>query len=588
MDAFAINLTVLGYLFAGMAHAAVLLWLLGHPSRNPMKRALCIWEAIGLLWHVCLGIAEIFPLNPDMTSFCGVSQALWGKSALALAQLTSAAVIAFVYSIIQRPRDRLFYFWIVYMGVLSLFVFIHPTAYADPKAIDLLGLVGSLAGFFFSLGLMIKTWSKDLEHHLRMRILFTIIGLGVPLVVYTTVVKVLPNFMPIDAATAEDYIIIVNGAWISSFVLIAAVRYGIVSLQLDEIAEDIFTNMADPVLLVNPHGNISRVNAGAIERFPTTFGQTPYPPLDDFIETEPTAAGAFETTPRDPEDEGLFACTLSRVERNREHLGSILIMRDVTREREVDRMKTEFTSTVSHELRTPLTSVLGFAKLIQKRFNNIVLPRFEPADKKEARAINKIGQNLEVIISEGNRLTNLINDVLDISKMEAGKTDWNMQSHALETVVDQAVAASTGLFARKPAVSLVQRHEDPLPTLEIDGDRVIQVLLNLISNAVKFTDAGAVTLHTRVEAQHVTLSVQDQGIGISVADQPKVFEKYKQVGDALTDRPKGTGLGLPISKEIVEHHGGRIWVESTLGQGSTFSFTLPLTDSPRPSTDHGP
>ena len=254
------------------------------------------------------------------------------------------------------------------------------------------------------------------------------------------------------------------------------------------------------------------------------------------------------------------------------------MMRDITREREVDRMKTEFTSTVSHELRTPLTSVLGFAKLIQKRFSTVVVPRFEPADKKEARAIKQIGQNLEVIISEGTRLTNLINDVLDISKMEAGKTDWNIKTQPLDAVIEQGVAASTGLFSRKPAVVLIEDHQSPLPTLPIDADRIIQVLLNLISNAVKFTDEGQVTLRSKTSGTTITISVIDQGIGIEPADQSKVFEKYKQVGDQLTDRPTGTGLGLPISKEIVEHHGGEIWVESVAGQGSTFSFTLPLSD----------
>jgi CheY-like chemotaxis protein len=109
-----------------------------------------------------------------------------------------------------------------------------------------------------------------------------------------------------------------------------------------------------------------------------------------------------------------------------------------------------------------------------------------------------------------------------------------------------------------------------------DRDKLIQVVINLISNAVKFTDQGSVTCRVRQRGQEVVVNVIDTGMGIAQEDYPKVFEKFKQVGDTLTNKPKGTGLGLPICKEIVEHHGGRIWVESEMGRGSTFSFTLPI------------
>jgi len=115
-----------------------------------------------------------------------------------------------------------------------------------------------------------------------------------------------------------------------------------------------------------------------------------------------------------------------------------------------------------------------------------------------------------------------------------------------------------------------------LPGVTGDRDRLIQVVINLISNAVKFTEAGSVTCSAARRGGEIIVSVTDTGVGIAPSDQPKVFERFKQVGDTLTDKPKGTGLGLPICREIVEHHGGRIWVESTLGKGSTFSFALPL------------
>jgi len=133
------------------------------------------------------------------------------------------------------------------------------------------------------------------------------------------------------------------------------------------------------------------------------------------------------------------------------------------------------------------------------------------------------------------------------------------------------------LFEAKK-LALVRKIEPDLPAIHGDQDRLIQVVINLISNAVKFTDAGSITCSVRRQDKEIVVSVTDSGIGIAPSDQPKVFEKFKQVGDTLTDKPKGTGLGLPICKEIVDYHGGHIWVESTPGLGSTFSFTIPIAE----------
>jgi len=241
---------------------------------------------------------------------------------------------------------------------------------------------------------------------------------------------------------------------------------------------------------------------------------------------------------------------------------------------EADAAKSAFLSTVSHELRTPLTSVLGFAKIIRKRLEERIFPHVVSDDRKVRQAIQQVGDNLNVVVSEGERLTKLIDDVLDLAKIEAGKLEWHMAPLTVPEILDRATAATSSLFEHK-GLKLIREVEDGLPPVIGDQDRLIQVVINLISNAVKFTDAGAVTCRATRRDGEIVVSVIDTGLGISAADQPKVFEKFKQVGDTLTDKPKGTGLGLPICKEIVEHHGGRIWVESETGKGSTFSFTLP-------------
>lgn len=254
-----------------------------------------------------------------------------------------------------------------------------------------------------------------------------------------------------------------------------------------------------------------------------------------------------------------------------------LSMDENIRLHELDEMKTEFLSTVSHELRTPLTSVLGFAKIIKKRLGDVILPLIPTGDKKVDRAAKQVKENLNIIISEGERLTTLINDVLDLAKMEAGRIDWIAEPVQVSEVIERATTAVTSLIEQK-GLSLLVEIEEGLPTATGDRDRLIQTVINLISNAVKFTTDGSVKCRAELVGNQIKISIIDTGIGIASKDLDKVFEKFKQIGDTLTDKPKGTGLGLPICKQIIEQHGGRLWVESELGRGSNFSFTLPVME----------
>jgi signal transduction histidine kinase/DNA-binding response OmpR family regulator len=279
-----------------------------------------------------------------------------------------------------------------------------------------------------------------------------------------------------------------------------------------------------------------------------------------------------------------------------EVLGVVTVLRDITHETEVDRMKTEFISMVSHELRTPLTSVLGFAKLIGKSFERDIAPKLASDDQRGQQAAGRIHENLDIIVSEAERLTRLINDVLDIAKMEAGKIEWHLSDVALGDVVQTAIA-TTSSQAEAKGLYIQATVEEGLPLVQADRDRMVQVLANLLSNAIKFTDQGGIEvrvlrLQVAVDGvvvpniggesgllpagRWVAVSVQDTGIGIPSDSIPEVFQKFKQLGDAMTNRPKGTGLGLAICREIIDHHSGRIWVQSTVGAGSTFTFVLPL------------
>jgi PAS domain S-box-containing protein len=240
--------------------------------------------------------------------------------------------------------------------------------------------------------------------------------------------------------------------------------------------------------------------------------------------------------------------------------------------KEVDKIKTDFISIISHELRTPLTSILGFAKIVKKRLNH--LRKKEEVSEKGVEGIDTSLENLSIIIQEGERLGNLINDVLDIAKMDAGKTDWKFRKLKIRDLIERAMDVTFAIMEEKGLCGIKNIQED-LPEIEGDFDRLLQVLINLISNAVKFSDMGSIKCEATLKQDFIEISISDQGIGIGEEDQENIFDKFKQVGDTLTNRPCGTGLGLPISRQIVEHHGGKIWAESVLGKGSAFFFTLP-------------
>ncbi len=250
--------------------------------------------------------------------------------------------------------------------------------------------------------------------------------------------------------------------------------------------------------------------------------------------------------------------------------------------RELDRVKSQLLSSVSHELRTPLTSVIGFTKIIQRDFRNTFAPLAQ-GDPKAQRQATRISNNLEIIANEGERLTRLINDVLDLAKIESGHVEWRDQICAVKDFVEQAAHAVSGEFSNRPAVRLEMRVDDPLPPVLADQDRLVQVLINLLNNASKFTVEGKVGIHALATPEGlVRVEVSDTGPGIPKENLNQVFDQFYQVvhSDTLRDKPKGTGLGLSICKQIVEHYHGRIWVESQVGQGSSFFVELP----PAPAT----
>ena len=237
------------------------------------------------------------------------------------------------------------------------------------------------------------------------------------------------------------------------------------------------------------------------------------------------------------------------------------------------RHKSEFLANMSHELRTPLNAILGFSEVLSERM-------FGEVNEKQA-------EYLQDILSSGRHLLSLINDILDLSKVEAGRLELELGRFHLPTALDNVLTLVRGR-AMRHEITLTQTVDERLGDIVADERKVKQILLNLLSNAVKFTpEGGRVGLSATAAEGVLTIAVTDTGVGIAPEDQAAIFEEFRQVGLDDARRQEGTGLGLTLAKKFVELHGGRIWLQSQVGQGSTFSFTLPIRLDQTGASDQG-
>jgi signal transduction histidine kinase/DNA-binding response OmpR family regulator len=245
--------------------------------------------------------------------------------------------------------------------------------------------------------------------------------------------------------------------------------------------------------------------------------------------------------------------------------------------REVDQLKSQFLANMSHELRTPLNSIIGFSRVILKGIDGPV------SDMQQ--------QDLTAIYNSGQHLLGLINDILDLARIEAGKMELNFEEVHLAEMATSVMSTAKGLVKEKP-IQLLQRIPANMPAVRGDTMRVRQVLLNLISNASKFTDEGSITVEALVQKGptgkiEALINVIDTGPGISVEDQKKLFQAFSQVDGSATRKSGGSGLGLSICANLVQLHGGRIGIHIGAGTGSTFWFTLPLYNQPQQEIPEG-
>jgi PAS domain S-box-containing protein len=253
--------------------------------------------------------------------------------------------------------------------------------------------------------------------------------------------------------------------------------------------------------------------------------------------------------------------TITMLKDQDQEVGLVTVLRDITKIKEIDRMKSEFVSVVSHELRTPLTSIKGYSSLL--------------LNEKVGKVNEQQKQCLAILNEESDRLANLINDVLDLSKMESGKMTLNQKMDSLEPIL-QKVVKNFEVAAKEKEISLTYKIANKIPEIPIDKDKIKQVLINLVSNAIKFTNnKGKVEITARAGQNYVRVYVKDNGRGIKKPELPRIFNKFYQIDPHMTRAQGGSGLGLVIAKEIIGLHHGLMDVKSEYGEGSEFIFLLP-------------
>ncbi|MBV71379.1 MAG: hypothetical protein CMH52_08510 [Myxococcales bacterium] len=356
--------------------------------------------------------------------------------------------------------------------------------------------------------------------------------------------------------------------------------------ESEAVFQNLFDAIEDPITVLGLNGEILQANRAARTMFGKRLvGQKCYRAfrMRDAVCDECPASLTYANKRSTVVEHRIFGNAITRINtypllgKNGEVKAILNHKRDVTNERQLEDLKASFLAAVSHELRTPLTSIIGFNKLNRRRMTRHLSSILETAPHKARVAFQQILDDMDIMVSEGERLGRLVNDILDLSKLEAGRMQLHMADVDIVKVINGSVAATSALWRAKE-LHMDCEFDFEVPAIWGDADRLAQVVVNLLSNATKFTAEGTIRVAVDIDEFAVTVSVSDTGRGIPPDQVNGIFEKFRQVDGISDGRPLGTGLGLPICRELINLHGGRIWVESTLGVGTAIKFTVMRAD----------
>lgn len=355
---------------------------------------------------------------------------------------------------------------------------------------------------------------------------------------------------------------------------IALKKYQTVSTAKKE-TEAVIRSIAEGLVVVDSQGNVVMMNPAAEKLLGVSQKEKSGRPLTEGVKdeqlislikshSEGSKGKEIELASSQAETKKVLRASSAVIENeNGLTVGMVSVLSDITKQKELDGLKSSFVANVSHELRTPLVAM-------DKSISLILNKDAGPLTETQEQFLSVAQRNLK-------RLGNLINDLLDLSKLEAGKIEMRRESASIEKIISESVEALNA-WAKAKSIEIVKNIASGLPPILVDPGRIIQVLNNLIGNAIKFTPHnGVITIEAGLsrDGKWLEASVRDTGEGIAKEDLPKIFDKFYQAsGERVTADISGTGIGLSIAKEIVEMHGGKIWVESEKGRGAKFSFTL--------------
>jgi PAS domain S-box-containing protein len=377
------------------------------------------------------------------------------------------------------------------------------------------------------------------------------------------------------------------------------IRYRFMDITPAVAARQIIDTMNDALIILDPNGVVRLVNRATCDLFGLreqdlvgkppdagTVGKSAFvQKLDSIARNRTVRNQEVDYQPQEGEHHVLNVSSSIMRNPESEPLATVCVMNDITdrkhaeEEREkliarlqsanrqleaMDQMKSDFVSMVSHEIRTPLTTIKAFVELLIMK----------PGTSEQRKAAI-----LRTINDETDRLTRLVSDLLDLARIEAGSLKWHSNEVAIDEIISTVAAGMRPLFENK-GLRLTTAFHAPHPVLHGDHDRLVQVITNILSNAVKFTPTGgAIHIDVRRETvprAQIVVEITDTGIGIPAQDLEAIFEKFHRSADGRAGGIEGTGLGLAIARQIIEHHGGKIWATNAGEQGSTFTFTLPL------------
>ncbi|OQY36719.1 MAG: hypothetical protein B6243_02335, partial [Anaerolineaceae bacterium 4572_5.2] len=427
--------------------------------------------------------------------------------------------------------------------------------------------------------------------------------LAVPLITGFEIVGVLILFHTQKGYFTEDHLRLVTAAApIIATAINNAGLYNLISDQVERLGgllnevrseasknEAIVEGIADGVLVLDSEYNVQLINPAAAEIMGVNRNLVQQKNLSQFISPNPitineklcselyktiTTAHAnlngdgklLPPTRIEIEKRVVLTTMSSVILSSSAPASTLVVLRDISREAEVDRLKDEFISTVSHELRTPMTSIKGYTDLL-------VTNKVGPLSDMQLKFV-------QIIKNNADRLSSLVNDILDISRLDTGRVKLKLEYLALDKLANDVISMLNTQINEK-SLSFTAEIPESLPMVYADANRVTQILINLLGNAVKYTSPNdSVSLNLKVLDKFVQIDVSDTGLGLSEEDQLYVFDRFFRAERDVDSLVDGTGLGLPIAKMFVELMGGKIWLESALGVGSTFSFTLPIDKTP--------